>query len=175
MFLVIQCTWDDVPSESELAIHSLFHVANDEVVLMGHSDHVAVTLAGEPFPVHLLVLLVCYFSGHRRLLLATLYNWGHPSVQGATEIKHMWWVWRCWIILKDEPNTVFTEMECSQKHPRVLNISRLIKHCWCITRAEHANQHQRSNTQTTNLWSPRYFQPVLFLPGEVAVVTSFTV
>ena len=31
---------------------------------MGHSHHVVVTVAGEPFPVHLLVLLVSHFSGY---------------------------------------------------------------------------------------------------------------
>ena len=45
-----------------LLTHSLSHDANDEVVLMEDSHHVVVTLAVEPFPVHLLVLLVSPFS-----------------------------------------------------------------------------------------------------------------
>ena len=55
-------------------MHSLFHNANDEVVLMEDSHYVVVTVAGEPFPVHLLVLLVSHLSGHHELLLATLYH-----------------------------------------------------------------------------------------------------
>ena len=54
---------------------------------MGHSHHVGVTLAGEPFPILLLVVLVCHISGYHELLLATQHHRGHPSVQSATEIK----------------------------------------------------------------------------------------
>ena len=74
MFLSIQCTSDGAPGESELLLHSLSQNANDEVVLMRHSHHVVVTVAGELFPVHLLVLLVSHLSGHFELLLATLYR-----------------------------------------------------------------------------------------------------
>jgi len=55
-------------------IHSLSQNANDAVVLKEDSDHVAVTLAGEPFPVHLLVLLISHLARHLWLLLATLYH-----------------------------------------------------------------------------------------------------
>ena len=49
-------------------------------------------------------------------------------------------------------------------------------HCWCITRADMQTNIRSPiiSTQTTNLWSTKYFQPVLLFPGEVAVVTSFT-
>ena len=43
-------------------MHSLSQIANDEVVLMGHSHHIVVTVAGEPFPVHLLVLLISHLA-----------------------------------------------------------------------------------------------------------------
>ena len=55
-------------------MHPLSQNANDEVVLMRHSHHVVVTVAGEPFPVHLLVPLVSHLSGYLELLLATLYR-----------------------------------------------------------------------------------------------------
>ena len=90
MLFAIQCTWDGVPRGSGLLTHSsLSQNANDEVVLMEDSHHVAVTLAGEPFPVHLLVLVVSYISGHQGPLSPTLYHWGHPSVQSTTEIKYV--------------------------------------------------------------------------------------
>ena len=89
MFLSNQCTWGGVPRGSELLLHSLFHDANGEVVLMEDSYHAVETPAVEPFPVHLLVLLVSHFSGHHGLLLATLHLWGHPSVQGVTEMKRV--------------------------------------------------------------------------------------
>ena len=92
-------SWDGVPRGSEPLILSPSHDANDEVVLMGHSHRVVETLAGEPFPVHLLVLLVCHISEYHRLLLATQHHWGHPSVQSATK----WNVWccHCWMSLDD--------------------------------------------------------------------------
>ena len=131
MFLSNQCTWGGVPRGSELLLHSLSHDANDEVVLMEDSHHVVVTLAVEPFPVHLLVLLVSHFSGYHGLLLATLHLWGHPSVQGATEMKRVWWI--CpWM-------TMSIEIGMWSKTSRT---SLLIMHCRCITIAEHANQHQ---------------------------------
>ena len=103
MFLSIQCTWDGVPEGSEPLTHSLSHDAIDEVVLSGHWHHVVA------FPVHLLVLLVSHFSGHHQLLPATLYHWGHLSVQGATEIKRVMSI-SYGLILKYEPNTVFIEI-----------------------------------------------------------------
>ena len=74
MFLSIQCTGDGVPRGSEPLIHSLSQRANDEEVLMEDLHHVVVTLAREPFPVHLLVLVVSHVSGHQGPLSATLYH-----------------------------------------------------------------------------------------------------
>ena len=77
---------------------------------MEHSHHVVVTLAGEPFPILLLVLLVCHISGYHGLLLATQHHRGHPSVQSATEIKiSVMNICPCWMSL-DETITMSTEI-----------------------------------------------------------------
>ena len=77
---------------------------------MEHSHHVVVTLAGEPFLVPPLVVLVSHISGHHELLLATQHHRGHPSVQSATEIKiRVMNICPCWMSL-DETITMSTEI-----------------------------------------------------------------
>ena len=139
MFLAIQWTWDDIPRERELLTHSPSHDANDEVVLMGHSHHIAVTLAGEPFPVHLLVPLVSHFSWHLWLLLATLYHWGHPSALGATEMKYkaQEFVVIC-VGLKEEPSTMCSEIG-------MLSTSRSASFSYALL-IDKSNTYQKSYT-----------------------------
>ena len=78
--------------------------------------------------------------------------------------------------VRDVPNTMNIEIGVLSKTSGVYNISLIIRHCWCgITIAVICKPTPVTSTQTTNLWSTRYFQPVLFFPGEIAVMTCFTV
>ena len=94
----------------------------------------------------------------------------------ARRYRNMWWVSPCNVFsLRDVPNTMTIESGMLSKTLGVHTTSLIIIHCWCITIAVICKLIPITSAQTTNLWSTRYFQPVLFFPGEIAVMTCFTV
>ena len=73
--------------------------------------------------------------------------------------------------MRDVPNTMTIESGMQSKTSGVyINYALLMYH-----NSTDIQPTPITPTQTTNLWGTRYFQPVVFLPGEVAVMTCFTV
>ena len=67
------------------------------------------------------------------------------------------------------------ESGMQSKTSGVHTTSLIIIHCWCgITIAVICKLIPITCRQTPNLWSTRYFKPVLFFPGEIAMMTCFT-